>query len=126
MHDPDIRLLKEAYAIVNGIPDAAVSLAKWRTSEGKSLTEGTVCCPAGWLTLNPTFQAKGLTFDRGGRPAFGLYRGYAALAALFRIETEEALEIFRPLKAWSPMSDKAVWLDRVLTFLVKNQHKPAE
>lgn len=126
MQYPDIRLLKEAYGIINGIPDAAISLGKWRTSEGKTLAEGTVCCPAAWLTLNPTFQAKGLGFDGGGRPAFGLYRGYAALAALFRIETEEAVELFSPAKSWSPQSDKAVWLDRVLTFLVKNQHKTPE
>jgi hypothetical protein len=125
MHFPDIRLLQDAYAIICGVPDNAFCLGQWRLRQGKTLTDNTVCCAAGWLTLHPKFEALGLTFDGGGRPAYGLYRGYAALAALFRIETSDAYAMFCPLApgAWSPQSDKAVWLNRVRMYLAKNAHK---
>lgn len=125
MFYPDIRLLQDACAILEGVPDNLVSLSQWRLSEGASLSEGTVCCAAGWLTLHPQFVARGLTFDKGGRPSFGLYRGYAALAALFRIDTDVAYALFSPRdpKVWSPQSDKAVWLNRVRAYLARNAHK---
>jgi hypothetical protein len=125
MHYPDIRLLKDAYAIIDGVPNSAFSLKQWRLRQGKNLTDGTICCAAGWLTLHPKFEALGLTFDGTGRPAFGLYRGYAALAALFRIDTSEAYAMFCPLPpdAWSPQTDKVVWLNRVRTYLARNAHK---
>jgi hypothetical protein len=125
MHAPDIRLIKDAYTIIEGVPSEAFSLVQWRLRQGKTLTDSTICCAAGWLTLHPHFAALGLTFDGNGRPAFGLYRGYAALAVLFRIDTEEAYVMFcpLPLDTWSPQSDKAVWLNRVRTYLAKNAHK---
>ena len=125
MHYPDIRLIQEAYTIIEGVPDEAFSLQQWRLKQGKSLTEGTVCCAAGWLTLHPSFVARGLDFDGNGRPAFGLYRGYAALAALFRIDISEAYDLFCPTPAgsWSPQSDKAIWLNRVRAYLARNAHK---
>lgn len=125
MYYPDIRLLQDASTILESVPENLVSLSKWRLTQGKSLIDGTVCCPAGWLTLHPKFVELGLTFDGGGRPAFGLYRGYAALAALFRLDTEVACALFSPRdpKTWSPQSDKALWLNRVRTYLARNAHK---
>lgn len=125
MHYPDIRLLKDAYAILEGVPENLVSLDRWRLSQGSTLTDGTICCAAGWLTLHPRFVTLGLTFDGGGRPSFGLYRGYAALASMFRIDTEVAYALFSPRdpQAWSPQSDKAIWLNRVRAYLARNAHK---
>lgn len=125
MLTPDIQLIKDAFTAIESIPDEAISLAQWRTQEGRSLTTGTICCPAGWLTLHPKFVAKGLTFDGRGRPAYGIYRGYAALAVLFKIDTEEALAMFCPVpeRSWSPLSDKTLWLNRVRTYLQRNAHK---
>jgi hypothetical protein len=125
MHYPNIGLLKDAQAIIEGVPDQAFSLQQWRLQQGPSLLDGTICCAAGWLTLHPQFAALGLDVDGGGRPAFGLYRGYAALGALFSIDTEEAYRLFCPVDpaAWSSQSDKAVWLNRLRTYLARNAHK---
>jgi len=124
MYYPDIRLIKDAYAVIESVPEKAFSLAQWRLKEGKSLGDGTVCCAAGWLTLHPKFEALGLTYDGRGRPAFGLYRGYAALAALFRIDTDDAVAIFSPAgPEWTAMTDKAVWMNRVRTYLARHAHK---
>lgn len=118
---PNIELAKEAYAIVAGIPDECVNLGQWCAQEGRSLDNGTVCCPATWLTKHPRFRALGLFDDGRGRPALGDYRGYAALGALFKIDTETAKMIFCPANtpAWRKVSDKETWLTRMGAFLDK-------
>jgi hypothetical protein len=50
-----IELLKEAYAIIDGIPEQAFDLEKIITDGGTSVGCGTVACAAGWLSIHPKF-----------------------------------------------------------------------
>ena len=123
---PNLNLIKEAYAIVAGIPPEAISLGQWTTQEGPSLAEGTVCCPGTWLTKYPGFRERGLFDDGRGRPAYGEYRGYAALGAFFKIDTDMAKNLFRisDTPAWKKLSDKQIFLARMDAFL--NRYEPRQ
>lgn len=65
--NPNYELLKQAYAIIDGIPETAIALGGIRTKEGATLAEGTVCSPEGWLALHPTFNEHGLTMSADGK-----------------------------------------------------------
>lgn len=124
MLTPKIDLLKEAYAIIEGIPPEAINLGQWKTKEGETLEQGTVCCPATWLTQHPQFQELGLYEDGRGRPAYGPYRGYAALGTLFRIDTQAAHGLFCPMQTTlRNVPDKDVFLARLRAYINKHQPK---
>jgi hypothetical protein len=55
---PKYALLREAYAIVGGIPEHAFWMNSILERKGVSLSCGTVACALGWLGMHPKFQAK--------------------------------------------------------------------
>jgi len=121
---PNYELLKDAYAIIDGIPEDKINLRVIRLSEGKSLECGTICCAAGWLASHPTFKALGLSIanDRciylnGEMPDCNNYSDQ--MAAVFGITKPEASDLFDQRQANEPRSltDKEIWLRRVRQFL---------
>lgn len=118
----DYELLKDAYAIVDGIPEAAIAIGLPCSKIGPTLSEGTVCSPEGWLALHPSFIELGLSISADGRSLEfnGEQESVAsAMAKVFRMPEEEAAQLFGGRTADigdesnSSMSDKQFWQMRI-------------
>lgn len=122
---PSIERLKDAYAIIDGIPEEAICLDAPRTASGPALDRGTICSPAGWLVQHPLFAPFGLSISRDGRTLQSNGEDIAvaaAMAALFDIPVRHAASLFgrrtEPAHGQNHgKSDKAVWLGRVRRYL---------
>jgi hypothetical protein len=125
---PNYELLKDAYAIIDGIPDKVFHLAAWVTRKGKALDCGTVACAGGWLSMHPQFNDMGLKLNAERFPVLRGLQAIGALAALFNLEYSDALDLFgmRPIcggpRRYDPpnadrLSDKELWKARVRNFL---------
>lgn len=115
---PDYELLRDSHAIIDGIPDKAVSFGVPCALRGPALDDGTVCSPEGWLALHPTFNALGLTMTPDGTSlAFHgeAMSAVAAMARAFRLTEEEAARLFgeRSIFLGTQATDKELWLSRV-------------
>lgn len=119
---PDYELLKDAHAIIDGIPEAAVAFGAPCKTRGPKLVDGTVCSPEGWLAQHPTFVALGLTLSSDGNSlqvGGNTMSVVAAMAQIFRIPEEEAARLFGERSLFlseastSDISDKQLWLTRV-------------
>jgi hypothetical protein len=123
---PNYELLKDAYAIIGGIPEEKVNLERIIASKGRSLECGTVACAFGWLSMHPQFKRK-LKYA-GSVSGFVVngasYANYrTAAAALFDITSDNARNIFGP-RGYSDYdakrdhrSDRDLFLHRVRRFL---------
>lgn len=152
----NVELLKDAIAIIDGIPDERIRLTRWQipVEVASSLTAfpklpnkrvfayraeeihcGTIACAAGWLSLHPDMQARGLrvnskadadaaypVVDTGEKTL----TGFAALAYFFDISDAEAETLFgarTSTEFLSPrtkhLSNKQLWLRRA-KFLLHN------
>lgn len=126
-------LLRDAYAIIDGIPDNRIDLAQWRKVGRSPHSCGTIACAAGWLSMHPDMKDRGLLSGSGGMPKFRNESGYfsycyEALAIMFGIDRRSASDIFctrfmggrlDPENA-GQLSDKELWKARVRNFLKKN------
>jgi len=139
---PDLELLKDAFAIIAGIPADAVTLDWNRNKEGEALDKGSVHHPARWLSLHPGFQERGLSASANGKQL--LYKGGAepggvyseALAQVFGLPIRDIISLFAERGAHlgeelrPHYTDKDVWLDRVRHYLQthpgKAESAPAE
>lgn len=121
MTQPNFDLLKDAYAIIEGIPAENFYLNSWREWD-EGATCGTIACAAGWLPLHPDFQARGLTY---GKSVFGMQIKFrdrehmAALAAFFDISCDDAEELFGASCDYKILH-KEIFLKRVRDFLEKH------
>lgn len=135
MTTPYYELLKDAYAIIDGIPAKQFDL-KWFSS-GKGVTPndcGTIACAGGWLTLHPAMRALGLrnSTDESTSDstlAYGHYRlaprfndedGFEALAEFFSIPCDAVRDLFgvrNGIEFESSCNDKELWLYRVRKYL---------
>lgn len=126
--NPNYELLKQAYAIIDGIPETAIAFGSPRTKEGATLAEGTVCSPEGWLALHPTFNALGLTMSADGKEL--RFNGEAdsdspaalSMAKAFGLPPEEAKQLFGDRRMFtagddSGLSDKRLWQRRIREYL---------
>lgn len=123
---PNFELLKDAYAIIGGIPNEVIDLCDVQLHAGDSLGCGTVCCAAGWLGHHPQFQALGLETTRAGSTKLdGKFRSYDdAMAEVFNMDPEDAEKMFAPRnflyernERANGGTDKALWLTRVREYL---------
>lgn len=124
--DADYELLKQAYAIIDGIPENLIAFGPACTHAGPSLADGTICSPEGWLAMHPAFQQLGLNFDAeanevryndepGESPAIIMSR-------VFRLPLTEAEQLFGGRTAFtggddSGLSDKRLWQRRICEYL---------
>jgi len=126
MTTPNFELLKDAYAIIEGIPEGNFHLDTWRTrDEGASC--GTIACAGGWLTLHPKFRELGLgvdSYDFPNRfnnfPTFNGETHNKALARFFGITESDADDLFRQRTRYEREgTDKELFLRRLRSFLAK-------
>lgn len=143
---PKIELIKDAYAIVDGVPDKNLNLRYFLTKGNlrrryevpkyylKPLMAdcGTIACAAGLIAMHPGMVARGLKLLHNERPggfapAFGSLRGYDALSEFFGLSYHEVSYLFGSRgessyddQLFTPtMTDKQLWLARVRTFLAR-------
>lgn len=117
---PNYELLKDAYAIIGGIPNNVVYLNVIERQRGASLDCGTICCGMGWLSHHPQFQQLGLA------PAPRTYgslrwkgrtvRYDEAAARLFGISVYDARGLFTASLA-NKERHKNILLNRIMRFL---------
>lgn len=120
---PNYELLKDAYAILAGIPSAAYNLNSIRERRGESLACGTIACGFGWLGMHPQFQALGLHTAgymdlrvRGNTCGVG-----TAAHKIFGVTVSDGLDLFgtayvRRLQD-AGKSHKKVLLNRIMKYL---------
>ena len=128
---PDYELLKDAYAIIDGIPETAIDLDTLVTSRGEALEQGTVCSPAGWLAQHPAFKVRGLGLAGddsqlvlNGRQA-GADAVAEVMARVFALRQVDAERLFADRRTYtlgddSGLSDNRLWLHEVRDFLREN------
>jgi hypothetical protein len=124
--------LKLAIDIIRAIPEEQVRLRFWHSHMpmlaerdvdlAERITCGTVCCAAGWFTLDPEMRKAGFSCDSDGEPAFEGRTSFIALGRFFDISTDEARGLFNRRKAienrefGEAISDKELWLRRIELF----------
>jgi hypothetical protein len=125
---PDFELLKDAYAIIDGIPELAIDLDQLVSARGETLAHGTVCSPAGWLAQHPKFTELGLSLAEDdsrlqlrGEPEVE-EPSAAIMAKIFGLSLGEAAHLFGDRDTYtlgddSGLSDKRLWLREVRDFL---------
>lgn len=141
----NIELLKDAIAIIDGIPAPRIVLDRWQSSgcvsDGwggtkyrvvrhiRSIKPYTVACAAVWLSLHPQFRAlKVRILSSSGEPYIphkSLY-GYGALAHLFDITPAMAAALFESRSVperirYSELDDKSLWLRRARVLLTDRE-----
>lgn len=105
-HKIDWPLLRQACAIIDGIPDNRFNLNVVVNNDEKHSLRvdphhcGTVGCAMGWLGMHPKFQKLGLTFGSDGelqwKGDFAFYDH--AGAELFGLTTKQADSLFAGLR----------------------------
>ncbi|MPQ56376.1 hypothetical protein [Duganella sp. FT27W] len=128
MNKPNFELLKDAYAIIYGIPAEVIDLDSIIKSRGDSLSCGTVACAFGWLGMHPKFKNL-MNPTAGNFPDWviggKLHIGHdEAAAALFQIAPEDGFNLFSSScnsrydrKFNSKLGHKAMFLHRMESFL---------
>lgn len=125
-----VELLKDAIAIIDGIPDDRLRLSRWQVqhskvfdselslyhykyiSKARQIRCNTIACAGGWLCLHPDMQQRGLSINTHGGgyfEAFPKYKkkvGFEALGCFFGIDTGEAEELFG-MRTSDEMDDEA-------------------
>ncbi|MDQ7981911.1 hypothetical protein QYH69_32325 [Paraburkholderia sp. SARCC-3016] len=120
-------LLRDAYAIIAGIPESRFDLCLWRSGGNTANECGTIACAGGWLAMHPKFHALGLQAGEDGMPRTKGARNYGALAEVLGIDRMDAQQLFCSATFHSSLnppnadllSDKERWLARVRNFLAK-------
>jgi hypothetical protein len=127
---PNYELLKEAYAIIDGIPDEYFDLESIVKNDTEHVGCGTIACAAGWLGLHPKFIKLGYTVTTNygvtvARFKNAAYCGlYDALSRLFNVQYSDATSLFCASydsrfdsKVKSSISHKEMWKNRVVAYL---------
>ncbi|SNS64097.1 hypothetical protein SAMN06265795_104249 [Noviherbaspirillum humi] len=128
MNEATQALLRDAYAIIDGIPEDAIRFGPPVSRRGPSLAEGTICSPEGWLAQHPDFISRGLRlsdddgailFQDEASPSHG---PALPMAGALDLSLEEAGRLFGSREALGAaenggLSDKGLWLKRVRDML---------
>ena len=123
-------LIRQAYAIVDGIPSNRIKLSKIATHRNPNNSR-TVACPAGWIAMHPMFMSLGLDLKYHKEVGYILTLPGETdkwwdqiLSQVFNIPVSDAARIFGPrghvhdfTNTITYTSDKEVWQRRVHRFL---------
>lgn len=146
----NLELLKDAYAIIDGIPDKFFNLNTW-VEDACELGGGgcgTIACAGGWLAMHPKFNELGLKFKwtrgqgRGNNERYMTYKGFPeapgaednheVLARVFGITRHQSHNLFSGVGGSAydrgagrsvfvySKSHKDVFKNRVIKFLRDN------
>lgn len=127
---PNFELLKEAYAIIGGIPAKQFDLSDVISERGPSLKCNTIACAAGWLALHPKMQEAADIHVEGHGIRSNLTGNFIAydiaMARLFNINPRVCDELFAPRGNGSlgedaeddfKGTDKQLWQKRIRAYL---------
>lgn len=131
MTRPKFKLLKHAYAIIDGIPDERFNLGTIAENEdGEPANNphscGTIACAAGWLGMHPDFIKRGLrTLSVGGLATTPDWSWWDdIIQEVFELESDEvAIDLFGSrgdsrYDLYTPrITDKQLFQHRVRCFL---------
>jgi hypothetical protein len=125
----NFELLKEAYAIIDGIPKRRFNLNRLAVPKqidgnhhraGQPLRAecGSIACAIGWLAMHPTFNAMGLWINQRGVLFLGTEAVKYDWAAryIFGLDRYDAVEIFTNAE-YERGDHKSIWQARVRSFL---------
>lgn len=132
-------LLREAYSIIDGVPDEVINLDLWSQHElDLEHPCNTLACAGGLLAQHPKMIARGFRLESVRKthykttandqfPAYEGQAGYRAIANFFHLSYQEVEQLFGdrssawkydpPLPRRRAMSDRQLWLYRVRKFL---------
>jgi hypothetical protein len=125
---PNYELLKQAYAIIDSIPETAIAFGKPQTKHGATPAGGAVCSPEGWLGLHSAFNKLGLTVSAdgnelflNGKPVSGTSPALI-MARIFGLPPDQAAQLFGERDVFtggddSGLSDKRLWQRRMRDYL---------
>lgn len=127
-------LLRDAYAILGGIPTEVVDLDRIETRAAGGIGCGTIACGIGWLAHHPQFQELGLQPESNidvGQIAYKVaFKGKAvdydeAGMKVFNLTRSEAEDLFGPVAdPWGrdrPRKiHKNILLNRIKKLLIKS------
>lgn len=120
---PNMELLKDAYAILGGIPDSVLNLNTIRSNQPTPEVPecGSICCGMGWLAQHPDFNKAGLSFNADFDLMYKRHQVSYATAAgrLFGVTDIEAESMFGMFHAMGQQSHKKVLLNRIMKVLAK-------
>jgi hypothetical protein len=130
MSQPNYELLRQAYAILDGIPQQAIDLDHVIKERGSSLKCGTIACGIGWLSMHPKFNSMGLKFEKrkgfigNGSVDILTYQGqsvdYAEAASkIFGIAEPIAEKMFNGASNRPQHQHKQILLSRIRSYLRK-------
>lgn len=121
--------LRDAYAIIDGIPSENFNLDSVLEKYNKNhLRCKTIACAAGWLSIHPTFAAELKPAYEKPFVKWTLRSGTStqwyvlAMAQLFDISHADAVKLFQPAtyfeeREFGRNNHKEIWKHRVRTFL---------
>jgi hypothetical protein len=138
----NIKLLKEAIAIIECVPDYRIDLGSWQSNEGADLIKaldqiecGTIACAAGYLALHPKMQALGLSPGYHGAPSFkGLFQ-FEALSEFFDLSPLKTRYLFGDRSPQEKnddqmlgtgFTDRVLWLTRARKIIADHESRFAE
>jgi hypothetical protein len=125
---PDFELLRQAYAIIDAIPETAISFGVPQRKHGATPAGGMVCSPEGWLALHPAFNQRGLSISAegdalcmNGEPVTDISPGFV-VGWVVGLSANEAGQLFGERDVFtggddSGSSDKSLWLMRMHEYL---------
>ncbi len=142
----NVELFDKAVDFISSLDDQQLDLEDWQrvnygrkvATSSKDVVCGTIACAAGWLALNPEFEAYGLSTGLMGTPRLGDrnagYRaeysvGYRAMSELLDLPLRIAMNLFyfrndkdRALFGvdLKHLTDRQLWLSRAR--LVRSGH----
>lgn len=143
---PQLERLRDAYAIIDGIPDDRIDLRYMlRHHDPEDLTK-VVASPLGWLAIYPSFMAEcgppKLIYLDGklsihwstvpNRPTMIPSHTFIA-ASFFSLTMDDVRDLFGPrnnsrydwaLLKHASLTDKHLWLGRVRKYLGEQPHLP--
>jgi len=139
---PNRGRLKDAYALIDGIPDAQVTLERWCDEDGDiETTVNTLACVQVWLIRHPDFQVPGFQLAQSNQDAAtyvardkDLAENFESCAAdeylrqLLGFDWRELNDLFGPrgtsqFDIDESISDKQAWQRRVREFLRLSEHR---
>ncbi|MDY7537559.1 hypothetical protein RGU72_04740 [Undibacterium sp. 5I1] len=126
MSGPNFELLKDAYAIISGIPESQIDLGSITKNDCTEASCNTIACAAGYLAMHPQFNALGLSIGVHGGLAYQNqnYGDFTTpLSQVFNLTERQAMNLFSYVGGSGydaeigASSDKTRWQKRVEAFL---------
>ena len=117
--------LKEAYAILDGIPQERFNLGLLCTQvDRKKISCTTIACGVGWLLHHPRYTARGFGYSIDGllkapgqSTVFGDGMYFAVGARMFGISENDAEDIFNGRTHQPPHEHKDLLLSRIRRYI---------